>query len=165
MVGKEKDWGWRERWRETHFVYSSPTKNSPLRGVACTSARGCWFCSPEPLGRCFQLRSLGVHILLGWLFPLLRLLRGWLILPFQPLWAHQSRGDRLIISIPRFLSRLVKSEDGTCSHSKTFQMSQKSLKCATSEFFKAALDLMGLLDPVLFITTGLPVVCFLRAFF
>ena len=35
------------------------------------------------------------------------------------------------------------SENGTCSQSKTFQMSPKSLKCATSEFFKAAFWLNG----------------------
>lgn len=84
---------------------------------------------------------------LAFLSLLRLLLCGWLTSAFQTLWAHQSGEDCMMISIsllPRFLSCLVKSENGTCSQSKTFQRSPKSLKCAMSEFFKAAFDLMSL---------------------
>lgn len=56
----------------------------------------------------------------------------------------------LISLLPGLLSCSVKSENGTCSQSKTFQMSQEPLKCKRSEFFKGTFDLMGLLDPILY---------------
>lgn len=55
----------------------------------------------------------------------------------------------LISLLPGFLSCLVASESGTCSGSKTFQMSQKPLKCDMSEFLKAAFHLMGLRELLL----------------
>lgn len=109
-------------------------------------ARGTWFCRWRPPAGCVQLRTLGFPILdAGFSFPYKTSPRSaGFCLPAPG--AHQSGGDWLIISsslLPRSLSCLVNSENGTCSQSKTFQMSPKSLKCALSEFFKAAFWLNG----------------------
>lgn len=103
--------------------------------------RGTWFCRWWP-----PAQNPGVSNPGCWLFFPLKdfSVLNWL-LPSSPRSTSKRRRltDHLEFPSAQISLLFINSENGTCSQSKTFQMSLKSLKCAMSEFFKAAFWLNG----------------------